>query len=132
MFKNTAGAATAAKTDSAGRIILSTGGATYKRAIVNVAASQTDSAVVTAVTGKKIRVVSLFAITGASATTVTFNSKPAGSGTAISPALAFGANGGVVLPINQDGWFETASGQGLSVTTSAGATTGIEVGYVEV
>lgn len=105
---------------------------TPKFALDNVAASATDDAVIAAVASKKLRVLSLAIVCGATATNITFNSKPAGAGTAISCLFANAANGGVVLPFNPVGWFETASGEGLSCTTGAGATTGIQVTYVEV
>lgn len=105
---------------------------TPKFAKANVAAGQTDSSIVTAVTSKKIRVVAVFCVAGGTATNLTFNSKPAGAGAAISPLLANGANGGEVLPFCPVGWFETVAGEGLTVTTGAGSTTGIGVVYVEV
>lgn len=104
---------------------------TLKRAIANITASQTDSSVVAAVAGKKIRVIFLAIVSGGTATNVTFNSKGSGAGTAVSPLLANAANGGAILPFNDNGWFETNSGEALTVTTGAGATTGILVGYVE-
>lgn len=104
---------------------------TVKRALANTAASQTDSAVVTAVAGKRIRVLAVAAVAGGTATDLTFNSKPAGAGVAISCKFANGANGGEVLPFNEYGWFETSLGEGLTVTTGAGSTTGILVNYCE-
>lgn len=98
----------------------------------NIAAAQTDAAVVAAVAGKKIRVLGVVFVTGATATNLTFNSKPAGAGTAVSPLFANGANGGATLPFADSGWFETVAGEGLSATTGAGSTTGIQVVYVEV
>ena len=98
----------------------------------NVSASQTDSSLVSAVTEKAIRVVSLFMVSGATATNVTFNSKPSGSGSAITALIADGANGGLVLPYNPDGWFDTTPGEGLSVTTGTGSTTGITGKYVTI
>ena len=103
-----------------------------KFAKANVAASQTDSSLITAVTGKKLRVIAVAAVAGGTATTLTFNSKGAGAGTAISALFANGINGGEVLSYNPVGWFETKSGEALTVTTGAGATTGIQVVYVEV
>ncbi len=100
------------------------------RAIANVAQSQTDSSIIAAVAGKKIRVTAVVAVAGGTATNLTFNSKPAGAGVAISPLFANGINGGEVLPFNPQGWFETVSGEGLTVTTGAGSTTGILVTYV--
>lgn len=102
--------------------------ADIKRAKVNVAASQTDSSVIAAVTSKKIRVLALFTITGTSATDLTFQS----NATAITCLIANAANGGAVLPYNPVGWFETTAGEALKVTTGAGATTGIHVVYVEI
>lgn len=105
---------------------------TPKFALANVAASQTDSALVTAVTGKQLRVLAAVFVTAGTATNITFNSKPAGSGTAISALFAAGANGGAALPFSPVGWFQSNSGEGLTVTTGAGSTTGIQVCYVEV
>jgi hypothetical protein len=105
---------------------------TPKYAKANVTASQTDSNIVSAVSTKKIRVLALYAVAGATATTLTFNSKPGGAGTAISALFANAANGGEILPFNPVGWFETAASEGLTATTGAGSTTGIGVVYVEV
>lgn len=105
---------------------------TPKFAFANVAASQTDAALVALVATKKIRVHQLIAIAGATATNLTFTTKPGGAGTAITPLFANGINGGEVLPFSPAGWFETAAGEGLSVTTGAGSTTGILVLYTEV
>lgn len=99
------------------------------RAFANVAASQTDSSVVSAKAGNRIRVIAAYAVAGGTATNLTFNTKPAGAGSAISALFANAANGGFVLPRNESGWFETSVGEGLTVTTGAGATTGIGVVY---
>ena len=100
------------------------------KAFANVAAGTTDGDIVTAVAGKKIRVVSAACVAGATATTLTFNTKPAGAGSAISALFANGANGGEVLGYNPKGWFDTTVSEGLTVTTGAGATTGVHVTYV--
>ena len=101
-------------------------------AFANVAASQTDSVLVNAVPLRKIRVLGFTAVAGSTATSLTFNTKPSGSGTAISPLYANAANGGEVLAPNEIGWFETNLGEGLSCTTGSGSTTGILVIYQEV
>lgn len=100
----------------------------------NVLASQTDDALngagsttPAARAGMKIVVRSVFVLGGANATNVTFNSKGAGVGTPISPLLANGANGGFALPAGS--WFETAVGEGLTVTTGAGSTAGIWIAW---
>lgn len=107
-------------------------GGAAKFAFANVAASQTDSQVVAAVAGKKIRVLALCVLAAATATNLTFNSKGGGAGTAISCLLANGANGGAVLPYSPAGWFETNASEALTATTGVGSTTGIQVVYTEV
>lgn len=102
-----------------------------KRAVANIAASTTDGNIVTAVSGKKIRVVFVVFMAGGTATNLTFNTKPGGAGTAISPLFAMAANGGAAMSLNSSGWFQTNSGEGLTGTTGTGSTVGILVGYVE-
>jgi hypothetical protein len=100
-----------------------------QNAYAAVAASQTDSSLVSAVAGRKIRVTTVIINQGdTTASTVTFNSKGSGAGTAIYPALKFAANGGIGVT-NTTGLFETIAGEGLTVTTGAGSTTGIAVTY---
>ncbi len=103
-----------------------------KVAFANINAGTTDGAVITAVAGKRIVVIAVAFVCGATATNATFNTKPSGSGTAISCLFANAANGGAVLPANHFGWFQTAVGDGLTLTTGAGATTGVQVTYAEV
>ena len=102
-----------------------------KRAFANVAASSTDAALVTAVAGTTIKVLAVVAMAGGTATNITFNSKPSGAGTAISPLFALGINGAVTLTEteNGDGWFESNVGEGLTCTTGAGSTVGVLVVY---
>ena len=108
----------------------SLGGRGRKNAYDSVAASQTDSNVVTAITGKKIRVVAFIINQGdTTPSTVTFNSKGSGAGTAIFPALKAAANGTIAVPDCASGWFQTNVGEALTVTTGAGSTTGINVIY---
>lgn len=108
------------------------GSANAGRAFANIAASQTDSSLVAAVANKKIRVLSVAFVAGAVATNATFNTKPSGAGTAISMTFANAANGGAVLNHNALGWFETNAGEGLTLTTGAGSTTGVQIVYAEV
>ena len=99
----------------------------------NVAASQTNSALVAGVSGKKIAVLAASFVAGATATNATFNSKPSGSaGSAISMLFANGANGGAVLGFNLHGWFVTKAGEGLTLTTGSGSTTGVQLVYAYV
>jgi hypothetical protein len=93
-----------------------------------VAPSDTDEELVAAVTARKLRVISLAVHCGATATDITFES---GTTTRIHKIPA-GANGGQVLPANQWGWFETASGSSLTCTTGAGANVEISGTYIEI
>lgn len=111
-----------------------------KTSFVNVAASQTDTNIVTAVGSKIIRVIGGFAVVAGTAMNVTFNSKGTGSGTAVTSIIPCGANGGAVwpLPAQSDsgepphGYWQTNKGEALTVTTGAGATiVGITLTYVE-
>ena len=105
---------------------------TPKRAFANVAAGSTDTVLITAIASKKLRVLQVFASVGNVGTTLEFNSKPVGAGSAISPLINHDTFGGETMPFSPMGWFETNIGEGLSVTTGAGSSTGILVGYVEV
>lgn len=99
-------------------------------ALSNPAASTTNGALVAAPSAtQRIRVYAVFVLTAGTATNVTFNTKPAGSNTAISALMACGANGGFVLPYNPKGWFQTNPGDALTVTTGSGSTTGVQVVY---
>lgn len=93
-----------------------------------IAASQTDSVLIAAVSGRRIRVVSFIINQGdTTPSTVTFNSKGAGAGTSIFPPLKFAANGGIAAPELNPGYFHTKVGEALTATTGAGSTTGIAV-----
>jgi hypothetical protein len=100
-----------------------------KNAYDSIAASATDSVLVAAVTGSKIRVHAFMLNQGdTTASTITFNSKGAGAGTAIFPGLKYAANGGTTST-EGTGWFETNRGEALTVTTGAGSTSGVVVIY---
>lgn len=99
----------------------------------NIAASTTDGSLgIAGVSGKRIVVLALAFVAGATETTATFNSKPSGAGSAVSMTFANAANGGAVLPHNPHGWFLTKTGEGLTLTTGAGSTTGVQVVYAYV
>jgi hypothetical protein len=95
----------------------------------SIAASATDSVLVAAIPNKKIRVMGFLVNHGdTTASAFTFNSKGSGAGTAISPAFKYAANGGTSTT-EDNGWFETNVGEGLTVTTGAGSATGLVVLY---
>jgi hypothetical protein len=86
--------------------------------------------VVAAIAGRKVRVIAAAINQGdTTPSTVTFNTKGSGAGTAISPVLKAAANAAIVLPEVKTGWFGTLAGEGLSVTTGAGSSSGIIVVY---
>ncbi len=104
---------------------------TSRTAFANVAASTTDAVIIAGDTNlRTIKVVSVAFVAGATATNATFNSKGSGAGTAISCLFANGANGGAILNRNEDGWFNTNSGEALTLTTGSGSTTGVLVNYI--
>jgi hypothetical protein len=103
-----------------------------KRAFANVPSATTDSNIITAVAGKKLLILQVFFAPGASATSITFNSKGAGVGTPISPLLVNDQYGGAVLGFSPMGWFQTNSAEALTATTTTGSNTGVLVGYAEV
>lgn len=92
----------------------------------NVAASQTNQILVGTIASTKICVHEIAAVSGGTATNITFNTS---GGTAISPLFAHAANGGEVLPWSSVPWFCSVSGDGLGITTGAGSTTGVLVLY---
>jgi len=100
-----------------------------KRAWINIAASQTATEFIPAVANAVIRIISLAMVSGATATNVTFNSAAVATG----PLWANGANGGIVLPRNDDGWIQgLAINEAITITTGAGSTTGIVALFVEI
>ena len=96
-------------------------------ALLNAAAATADQALVAATTNKRIKVMG-FVLTAAAAGTLFFESATT---TPLSPAFNVAANGNLPAPHNPDGWFETAVGEALMVTTAgAGATFAVLVEYV--
>jgi len=112
-----------------------------KTSFANIAASQTDSNIITGVPGKVLRVVGGWAVNAGTAMNITFNSKGTGSGTAITSIIPCGANGGLLMPSVQPitvgeppyGYFESNKGEGITATTGAGATIiGVTLRYLEI
>lgn len=96
---------------------------------INLAAnpsSSGDTTLVAASTDAIYRVLSVAVVT-TSANAVKFKS----GSTDISATFPLGANGGVVLPFNEHGWFETAAGQALVVNMSAASATGVQIQYIK-
>lgn len=97
-----------------------------------VTTGSTDTALVAAVTAKKLRVLSMTIGNNGTATTACqVNSKPAGSGTIIWGPTGIIVDGSLVLAFNKHGWFQSNSGEGLSITQTGG-TVGVNVTYIAV
>ena len=93
------------------------------------AASSGDNTLVSAVTGKKLRVLALFLV---STGTVTTRFESGASGTALTGQMDLTAQTGFVLPFNPVGWFETASGSLLNLELSGATSVDGCLTYVEV
>ena len=79
------------------------------------AATSGDNTLVSAVTDKKIRVLSLFLV---AAGTVLVRFESGASGTALTGQMNLVANGGFSLPFNPEGWFQTAASALLNLELS--------------
>ena len=88
-------------------------------------ASSGDNAIVAAVTGKKIRVLS-YAIVGAGAVSAKFRSGT----TDITGAMSFAANGGAAVGFSPVGHFETAAGSALNVNLSGAVAVAGHLTYI--
>lgn len=98
-------------------------------AIVRLGATPASSGaneLVAAATGAKYRVVAL-AIIATTAVSAKFQS----ASTDITGTFPLGATGGFVLPFNEHGWFETASGEALNLNLSSAVSTGLQLQYIK-
>jgi hypothetical protein len=94
---------------------------------VNLAANASAlgvSQLLAAVPGAKYRILQVAVVTTA-ANNVKFQSAT----NDISALFPLGANGGVVLPFNSHGWFETNINEALNVNLSAATATAIQLQY---
>jgi hypothetical protein len=89
------------------------------------AAANGDNTLVSAVSGKKIRVIAIFVTTGG---TVTYRLQSGASGAYLTGTITKD----LVLPFNPLGWCETASGALLNLELSAAVNCGGMLVYVEV
>jgi|tagenome__1003787_1003787.scaffolds.fasta_scaffold17384850_1 hypothetical protein len=84
---------------------------------INVPSATTDGAVVASPNpNRKVRVVGV-QLSATAAGTITFNTKPAGAGTAITIPIQVPANTTVVLPAESLGYGDTNNGEALTATT---------------
>ena len=101
---------------------------TPKFAVISGATSGNNT-VVAAVADKKIRVLALFAV---AITAVTVRFESAADGTALTGVMSIGATGGMVLPYNPVGWFETGSNALLNMELGGAVQVSGCLTYVEV
>lgn len=96
----------------------------------SLGALSTDTIIVAAVAGKKIRVLRyVLSRSVGAATIVVFNTKGSKTGTAISHNITTGANGNYKESDN-NGLFETNTGEALTANNSSLATVGVMVTYI--
>jgi hypothetical protein len=95
---------------------------------ISVAAAATTT-LVALVAAKKIRILSLYLISAA-ANTVTLQSHT--TTTNSDGGASYAANGGLVLPFNPLGWFDTTAGEALDMVTSGAGQVSGQLVYVAV
>lgn len=88
------------------------------------ASSLGSNAVVTAESGRKIRVLAMVAVT-----TLANSIKLMSAATDITATFPLAANGGFTLPFNEHGWCETAAGEALNINLSVATATGVQIVY---
>lgn len=89
------------------------------------ASSLGSTQIIAAQTGMSIRVIDAAVVTTL-ANTVKFQS----NATDITASFPLGANGGLVLPFNEHGWFQTNIGEALNINLSVGTATGLQINYI--
>ena len=104
------------------------GNATIKYAAISGATSGNNT-LVAAVEGKRIRVLSLWLLV-ADDVNVRFESDA--DGAALTGVASFPANGGVSLPFNPAGWFQTVAGKLLNMELSGAVQVSGSLTYQEV
>jgi hypothetical protein len=114
--------------DRTDRICDNTGSIVPKFAVI-AAASSGNNTLVAAVSDKKLRVLAL-TLSASAAVNAKFQS--AAGGTDLTGLYYLAANGGVVLPYNKLGWFETAASALLNLNLSAAVAVGGCLTYIEV
>jgi len=99
-----------------------------KRAKID-AASSGDNTLVAAVTGKKIRVLALFATMTGTAVTIRF--EDGAGGTALTGQMGPTAGQTIVLPFNPVGWFETSAATLLNMELGGAQSVDGALVYIE-
>lgn len=104
---------------------------TVKRGFANPSSSGVN-ALQAGVTSKVLRVLSFAAIATSDVTITAYDTTPGAIGPAWPVGGASSQHGGLVLPLNQHGWFETATGKGFSLNLSAAVAVGVLFSWIEV
>ena len=99
---------------------------TVSRAFANATASGNTAVVAAQGAGVRIRVLAVFTVTG-TALTVKFQSAT----TDITAGFVLAVNGGMVLPNNPHGWFQTNANEALNINLSGAGTVGVNVVWVQ-
>jgi hypothetical protein len=89
-------------------------------------ASAGANELVSATPKAKYRVLSV-ALIATTAVSVKFQS----ASTDITGTFPLGANGGLVLPFNEHGWFETNENQALNLNLGSAVATGVQIQYIK-
>jgi hypothetical protein len=84
-----------------------------------------NTQILAAAPGMSIRV-----IDAAIVTTLANNVKFQSATNDISALFPLGANGGLVLPFNEHGWFQTNVGEALNLNLSVATATGVSINYI--
>lgn len=99
---------------------------TVQRAFADATGAGNTAVVAAQGAGLRVRVLAGFFV-ATTAVTARFQS----SATNISPGLPLGANGGIVLPANVHGWFQTAANEALNINLGAAVATGVMVDWIQ-
>lgn len=78
-------------------------------------------------TDVSIRVLSVVIVAAAANTVKLMSTTTTANATAL---FALAANGGLVLPFSEHGWFQATPGEGLSINLSAATAVGITIQYM--
>ena len=97
-----------------------------KRSYVNASSAGDNELVAAQGAGIKIRVISMLAIAGNAANTMTLRSDT----TAISAGFPLAANGGFAANENSYGWFSTDANAALNVNLSGATMVAVSITYV--
>lgn len=104
--------------------------ATINASTTDATFTKEDGTGLAGASGFLIRVLGLLVIAGATASSLRFNSKGSGAGTAISPDFPIGANGGFSVPATAIGTFKTNGSENLTAS-SGGGTVYVMLSYVQ-